>query len=137
LFSDKGKISGILFSERMDLVMFDRFCPSLETRAQLEERRCDINRSNRNSERYVIPMHRKKKWTNKWMSDPRNNFLQVHQCDPNAQYRKGRGSFKMKRGLTLFIVAEYRDILLRNSLVEVLFSFVVKLLDMKFWISLE
>jgi hypothetical protein len=85
----------------MDLGMFDRFGPSLKTRAQLEERRYDMNRSDRNSERYVIPMHRKNCWTNKWMQDPRKNFLQVHHCDPSAQYRKGWGSFKRKRGLTL------------------------------------
>jgi hypothetical protein len=35
------------------------------------------------------------------MQDPRKNFLQVHHCDPSAQYRKGWGSFKRKRGLTL------------------------------------
>jgi hypothetical protein len=35
------------------------------------------------------------------MQDPRNNFLQVHPCDPSAQYRKVWGSFKRKRGLTL------------------------------------
>ena len=79
--------------------MFDKFGPSLETRAQLEERRF-----NRNSERYVIPMHRKNFWTNKWMQEPRIFFctLQVQHCDPSAQYRKGWGSFKRKRGLTLF-----------------------------------
>jgi hypothetical protein len=70
--------------ERMDLGMFDRFCPSLKTRAQPEERRYDMNRSDINSGRYVIPMHRKNCWTNKWMQDPRNNFLQVHYCDPSA-----------------------------------------------------
>jgi hypothetical protein len=59
----------------MDLGIFDRFFPNLKTRAQLEERRCDMNRYDRNSERYVIPMHRKNCWTNKWMQDPRNNFL--------------------------------------------------------------
>jgi hypothetical protein len=85
----------------MDLGMFDRFCPSLKTRAQLEERILDMNRSNRNNERYVIPMHRKNFWTNKWMQDHRKNFLQVHHCDPSVQYRKGWGSFKRKRGLTL------------------------------------
>jgi hypothetical protein len=53
--------------------MFDRFCPSLKTRAQLEEGRCDMNRSDRNSERYVIPMHINNFWTNKWMHDPRKN----------------------------------------------------------------
>jgi hypothetical protein len=85
----------------MDLGMSNRFCPSLKTRAQLEERRLDMSRSDKNSERYVIPMHRKNVWTNKWMQDPRNNFLQVSYCDPSAQYRKGWGSFKRKRGLTL------------------------------------
>jgi hypothetical protein len=35
------------------------------------------------------------------MSDPRKNFLQVHQCDPSVQYMKGWGSFKRKRGLKL------------------------------------
>jgi hypothetical protein len=35
------------------------------------------------------------------MQDPRKNFLQVHHCDPSAQYRKGWGLFKRKRGLTL------------------------------------
>jgi hypothetical protein len=50
-----------------------------------------MNSSDKNSERYVIPMHRMNCWTNKWMQDPRNNFLQVHHCDPSAQYRKGWG----------------------------------------------
>jgi hypothetical protein len=85
----------------MNLGMFDKFCPSLKTRAQLEERRFDMSRSDRNDERYVIPMHRKNVWTNKWMQDPRNNFLQVSYYDPSAQYRKGWGSFKRKRGLIL------------------------------------
>jgi hypothetical protein len=40
----------------MDLGTVDRFCPSLKTRAQLEERIFDVNRSDRNNERYVIPM---------------------------------------------------------------------------------
>jgi hypothetical protein len=35
------------------------------------------------------------------MQDPRNNFLRVRYCDPSAQYTKGWGSFKRKRGLTL------------------------------------
>ena len=85
----------------MDLGMSNRFCPSLKTRAQLEERRLDMNRSNKNSEIYVIPMHRKNVWTTKWMQDPRKNFLHVSYYDPSAQYRKGWGSFKRKRGLTL------------------------------------
>ena len=66
----------------MDLGMLNRFGPSLKTRVQLEERRCEMNR---NSERYVIPMHRKNVWTNKWMQDPRNNCLQVSYYDPSAQ----------------------------------------------------
>ena len=55
--------------------MLDRFCPSLKIRAQLEERRFDMSRSDRSNERYVIPIHRKDFWTNKWMQDPRNIFL--------------------------------------------------------------
>jgi hypothetical protein len=84
----------------MNLGMFDRSCPSLKTRARLEER-VDMNKFDRVSQRYVIPMHRNNFWTNKWMKDPRKNFLQVHHCDPSAQYRKGWGSFKRKRGLKL------------------------------------
>jgi hypothetical protein len=80
----------------MDLGMFDIFCPSLKTREQLEERRIDISRYDKNNERYVIPMHRKNVWTNQWMQDPRKNFLQISYYDPSAQYRKGRGSFKRK-----------------------------------------
>jgi hypothetical protein len=80
----------------MDLGMFDKFCPSLKSRAQLEEGRFDISRSDKNSERYVIPMHRKNVWTNQWMQDPRKTFLQVSYYDPSAQYRKGWGSFKRK-----------------------------------------
>ena len=60
-----------------------------------------MNRSYRNSEIYVIPMHRNNCWTNKWMQDPRKKFLQVYHHDPSAQYMKGWGSFKRKRGLTL------------------------------------
>jgi hypothetical protein len=87
--------------ERMDLGMFDRIYPSLKTRAQLEERRFDMNRPDRTSERYVIPMHKKNCWTNKWMQDPRKNFLHIHHYDLSAQYMKGWGSCKRKRGLTL------------------------------------
>jgi hypothetical protein len=86
----------------MNLGMFNRSCLSLKTRAQLEER-VDLNKFDRNTEKYVIPMHRKNFWTNKWMQEPRRNFcrMRVHHCDPNAQYRKACGSFKRKRGLTL------------------------------------
>jgi hypothetical protein len=81
--------------------MFDRFCPSLKTRALIDEKRFDMNRFDKNNERYVIPMHRKNVWTNKWMQDPRKNLLQVNPYDPSAQYRRSWGSFKRKRGLTL------------------------------------
>jgi hypothetical protein len=80
----------------MDVGMFDKFCPRLKTRAQLEEIIFDMNRSDGNNESYVIHMHRKNVWTNKWMQDPRNNFLMDSYCDPSAQYRKGWGSFKRK-----------------------------------------
>ena len=49
----------------MDLGTFDKIYPILRTRALIEERRFDMNRSDKNSERYVIPMHRKNVWTNK------------------------------------------------------------------------
>jgi hypothetical protein len=80
----------------MNLGMFDKFCPSLKTRTQLEERRFDMGRSDRNDERYVIPMNRKNVWINKWMQVPRKNFLQVSYYDPSARYMKGWGSFKRK-----------------------------------------
>jgi hypothetical protein len=68
----------------MDLGMFNKFCPSLKTWAWVEERRFDMSRSYKNSERYVIPMHRKNVWTNKWMQDPKNNFLQVSYHDTSV-----------------------------------------------------
>ena len=68
----------------MDLGMFDKFCPSLKTRPQLEEKRFDMSRYDKNSECNVIPMHRKNIWNNKWMQDPRKNFLQVSYYDPGA-----------------------------------------------------
>jgi hypothetical protein len=64
--------------------MLDRFCPSLKTRALLDEITFDMNRSDKNNDRYAIPMHRKNVWTNKWMQDPRNNFLQASYHDPGA-----------------------------------------------------
>jgi hypothetical protein len=69
----------------MNLGMFDRSCSSLNVRAQIEER-VDLNKSDRNREKYVIPMHRKNFWTNEWMQEPRKNFcrLQVQQCDPSV-----------------------------------------------------
>jgi hypothetical protein len=80
--------------------MFDRFCP--RARAQLEER-VDLNKFDKNREIYVFPMHRNNFWTNKWTQEPRKNLcrLQVQHCDPSAQYKRGRGSFKRKRGLTM------------------------------------
>jgi hypothetical protein len=77
LYSGKGKISGNFCFKSMNLGMFDRFFPSLKTRAQLEERRFDMNKFDRDSERYVIPMHRNNFWTNKWVQEPRNNFCRV------------------------------------------------------------
>jgi hypothetical protein len=53
----KGKISGIFFFESMNLGMFNRSCLSLKTREQLEER-VNLDKFDRNRERYVIPMHR-------------------------------------------------------------------------------
>jgi hypothetical protein len=85
----------------MDLGMFDRFCPSLKTRALIYERKFDMNRYDKYNDRYVIPMHRKNVWTNKWMQDPRKKFLQANHYDPSARYKKSWGSLKRKRGLTL------------------------------------
>jgi hypothetical protein len=50
----------------MNLGMFDRLCPILNVRAQLEER-VDLNKFDRNREKYGILMHRKNFWTNNWM----------------------------------------------------------------------
>jgi hypothetical protein len=85
----------------MDLGMFDNIYPILKTRALIDERRFDMSRYDKNSEIYIIPMYRKNVWTNKWMQDPRKNFLQVNYYDPSMQYMKGWGSFKRKRRLTL------------------------------------
>jgi hypothetical protein len=81
----------------MNLGMLDKFCPSLKTRALLDKRTFDMNGSDKNNERYVIPMHKKYVWTNAWMQDPRNKFLQASHYDPSAQYRKCWGSLKRKR----------------------------------------
>jgi hypothetical protein len=82
--------------------MFNRLCPSLKARAQLKERD-DLSKFNGNEETYVIPMHRKCFWNKKWMQEPRKHFcrLQVLHYDPSAQYRRGWGTFKRKRGLNL------------------------------------
>ena len=60
-----------------------------------------MNRYDNYNDRYVIPMHRKNVWTNKWMQDPRKNLLQVSYHDPSVQNRRSWGSFRIKRGLTL------------------------------------
>jgi hypothetical protein len=59
----------------MDLGMFNRVLPSLKARELIDEIIFDMSRSDKNSERYVIPMHRKNVWTNEWMQDPRKNLL--------------------------------------------------------------
>jgi hypothetical protein len=86
----------------MNLSMFNKLCPSLKYKAQLEER-FDLSKYNRNEEIYVISMHRKNFWTNKWMQEPRKKFciLQVQHCDPRAQYKRGWGIYKKKTRLTL------------------------------------
>ena len=68
--------------------MFDRFFPSLKPRALIDERKFDMIRSDKNNDRYVITMNRKNVCTNKWMQDPRKNFLQASYHDPGAQYRR-------------------------------------------------
>jgi hypothetical protein len=68
----------------MDLGMFDRICHSLKTRALTDEIFFDMNKFDKHNDRYVIPMHRKNVWTNKWMQDPRKNFLQTSYHDPSA-----------------------------------------------------
>jgi hypothetical protein len=85
----------------MNIGLFDKICPSLKTGELIDEGRFHMRRSDKNNERYVIPMHRENVWTKKWMQDPREIFLQVNYHDPSAQYRKGWGSFKRKRELTL------------------------------------
>jgi hypothetical protein len=68
----------------MDLGICDRLCPSLKNRVLIDQRKFDMNRSDKNNDRYVIPMHRNNVWTNKWMQDPRKNFLQARYHDPSA-----------------------------------------------------
>jgi hypothetical protein len=86
----------------MNLGMFDRFCASLKARVQLEEI-IDLNKFDRNIERYVIPMNKKIFWSNNWIQEPRKNFrrVQVHHYDPSAQYKRSWGMYKRKRGWTL------------------------------------
>jgi hypothetical protein len=68
----------------MNLGMFDKFCPSLKTRAHLEERRFDMGRSNRNDEIYVILMHRKNVWTKNGCKILERFVLQVSYYDLSA-----------------------------------------------------
>jgi hypothetical protein len=84
----------IFVSKNMNLGVFDRFYPSLKTRALIHERKYDMNKYDKHNDRYIIPMHRKNVWTNKWMQDPRNNFLQASYHDPGAQYKRSWGTFK-------------------------------------------
>ena len=71
----------------MDLGMFDRFYP-------IDKRKFDMNRSDKYSDKYVIPIHRKNVWTNKWMQDPRKSFLQASHHDLGVQYRRSWGKSK-------------------------------------------
>jgi hypothetical protein len=71
---------------------FDRFYPILKTRTLLYERRFDMNRYDKNSDRYVITMHRKNVWTDKLMQDPRNNLFHIGPYDPGVKYIRGWGS---------------------------------------------
>jgi hypothetical protein len=64
--------------------MFDRFYPSLKTRVLIDETRFDMSRSNKNSEKYVILMHRKNVCPNKCMQDPRKKHLKVNYHDSSA-----------------------------------------------------
>jgi hypothetical protein len=80
----RSKISGNFCFDSMDLGMFDRFYPNLTTRVLIDERIFDMSRSDKNSEKYVIPMHIKNVWTNKCMHDLKKKCLQVSYHDPNA-----------------------------------------------------
>jgi hypothetical protein len=99
---DKSKISENLYFEIMNLSMLNRFYPSLKARERLEKR-VNLSKFNRNEKIYVIPMHRKNFWTNKWMQELRRNFgrLKIKHHDPSVQDRRGWVMFKRKRGFTL------------------------------------
>jgi hypothetical protein len=101
LCSVKLRLVEIFVSKSMDLGILGRFCPSLKNRALLDERKFDINRYDKYNDRYVILMHRKNVWNNKWMQDPRKNLLHIDPYDPGVKYKRGWGSIKRKRGLTL------------------------------------
>jgi hypothetical protein len=114
---DKSKISEKFCFESMDLSMFNRFFPSLKARANLKER-VYLIKSNINEEGYVILMHRKSFWTNKSMEEPENNFcrFQVQHCDPSVQYKRGWGTLKIKRGLTLCYICRISGHLAKECL---------------------
>ena len=80
----RSKISGNFCLNSMDLGMFDRFYPNLKTRVLIDERRFDMSRSDKNSEKCVILMHQMNVWTNKCMQDPRKKCLQVSYHDPSV-----------------------------------------------------
>jgi hypothetical protein len=68
----------------MDLGIFDILCPSLKPRELIDERKIDMNISNKYKDRYVKPMHINNVWTNKWMQDPRKNLLQIVLSDKSV-----------------------------------------------------
>jgi hypothetical protein len=109
----------------------------MKIRALIDERRFDMSRSDKNSEKYVIPMHRKNVWTNQWMQDPRNKYLQVSYYEPSVQYRKSWESFKRKRGLTLCYSCRKLGHLAKECPGRRPSCLFAKLWTMKYWISLE
>ena len=135
---DKSKIRKSFCFESMNLGVFNRICPSLKARVHLEER-VDLDKFDRNREKYVIPMHKKNFWTNKWMQEPRKNLcrLQVQHCDPSAQYRKGWGSFKRKIRLTLCYNCRRPGHLAKEFPNKTPIFLCCKSMDHEFWISLE
>jgi hypothetical protein len=72
----KRKISENVCFKIMNLSMFNILCLSMKARGQLKER-VDLSKFNGNEERYVIPMHRKSFWTNKWMQELGKNFCRL------------------------------------------------------------
>ena len=98
--------------------MFNRFCPSLKNREQLEER-VDLNKFDRNREKYVIPMHRKNFWTNNWMQEPRLFFTDCRSNTVILVHSTGEVGARLKEreNLHYVTIAEGWDIFLRNALV--------------------
>ena len=83
----------------MNLGMLDRFCPSLKTRALLDGIKFD------RSDKIMIDMLCLCIERMFGLIDGcrilERIFLQANYHDPSAQYKRGWGSFKRKRGLTL------------------------------------